>query len=441
MTLGDGELGEWVTVQGVPRQFENPVPLGSGGFGTVWSAMAPGGVPVALKLPNRSDTDSLDRFAREVKLQSTLEHANITEILDFDLAAEPPWCALPLAHDNFESYIASAAVPIEWIFDLLRQTAAGVAYAHEKHVLHRDLKPTNVLVYVGRDGPCARVADFGLSRRFTREKMTYQTATGHAFFTRGYSAPEQYLEFSAVTVTADVFSLGRIIEFCLSVRPDFGEAYPGLTQCARVATRENPDERYQSVDHLIHAMESSATVPDLLLRPIDQVRTAATRALANPDETSALADLMLVLERHGDNYPVLQGMFSKLPYELLDRVVERFPGQMRAVLRGYVRSLTEPLPVDSAIRARNLLDRCLVETGDPALRGIALTGLVLLAATYDMPEFNDTAVGWLHSESDPDVVGEALHHLETRREVRLWMRANVDRARVSPTLGEWMSRG
>ena len=99
----------------LPAQFTNVAKVGHGGFGTVWSATAPGGVQVAVKMPMKRDPETLLRFAREVQLQSNLDHQNIVEILDFDTNTIPPWCAMPLAEGSFEG-----DVPLSGVLSLYR---------------------------------------------------------------------------------------------------------------------------------------------------------------------------------------------------------------------------------------------------------------------------------------------------------------------------------
>jgi eukaryotic-like serine/threonine-protein kinase len=435
------EAGLRTVKSALADHFQDGKLLEKGGFGEVWRAVAPGGIMVAVKFPTSKEPEVLGRFGREVKLQSDLNHINVTEILDFDLDADPPWCAMPLAKGNLATHIKQPGVTANQVVDLLRQAIAGVRYAHDNHVLHRDLKPNNVLVFETPTGTRATIADFGLSRQFTRERMPFQTKRGEAYGSPWYAAPEQYDHFRDVTVTADVFSVGRIIQYCLNMRPDVAAAFPALAHCVTIATREESDERFESIAQLADAFEISATSPNSLVRPIDQVHSAANRALANPDDAGALGELMLVLEQHSGDYMVLQGMFSRLPYELFDRIVTQFPGQIRAVLREYVASLSDALPFDAAVRARKLLDHCMSELKDMQLRAVALGGLVVLAAKYDMREFSDLASGWVRTETDPVILAHLLLTIDEHPGVVDWLRVRLDEHELQPALLERMRDG
>lgn len=416
------------------ERFSNAVQIGNGGFGTVWRADTVDGVEVAVKVPNDDSAPTLARFSREVRLQSSLEHPNIVEILDYDLVGDDRWCAMPLADENFDEFVRDAGVSDQTILDAFRHVITGVEFAHEKHVLHRDLKPTNILVERTGDSMKAMVGDFGLSRKFTRGEMSFQTAKGAAYFSRWYSAPEQLSTFADVGVTADVYSLGRILEFCLAQRPMLSTSYPALERCVSVATRTDPAERYQSVSRFAAAFEMSSIPSSSLLRPVDQVRAVVAAALGRRDNTEILAELLAIYELHSDKGPGLQPMFSSTPYEMLDELAKAFPGQFRAVLRVYVETLSSVRQVQSAQRARDLLDHLLAHVDDGGLHAISIFGLLNLAAVYDSTEFADPALGWVYLERSPSVIAAIADELQSRPEVIAWLLSNATLEKLPPVI-------
>ncbi|WP_108252752.1 serine/threonine-protein kinase [Planctomonas deserti] len=414
--------------------------LGRGGFGTVWKARAAGGELVAVKVPNDTNVDTLKRFSREVRLQAALEHPHIAGLLDYDLQSTLPWCAMPLADRNFDEFVRDVSITPREILDALKQIMSGMGHAHQKHTLHRDLKPTNVLVYRDNGKIRCAVADFGLSRLFTREDMTYQTTTGHGFFSDWYSAPEQLSQFSEVTVTADVFSLGRIIEFCMLVRTDFAEEFPALLACAQVATRTVADERFPSVTRMLEAVELAGVPRAALARPIDQLRAAAASAV---DATAAdrLSELAFVLEQATDTPNQLLGMFATLPYALADRLAAEFPGRWRALLRAYIGCFSEALQVNAAIGARDFLNHCLDDQVDSRTRGLALFGLLVLGAIYDMPEFEDLALGWLYAPMNTLMTSALTSELARSSETITWLASSADRTKLPASVNELLANG
>ena len=413
--------------QQAPQGYTITKQIGEGGFGGVWAAEGPGGVPVALKMPTDFDDRQLERFRREVKVQSALTHTNVVEVLDFDLKAITPWVALPLAQSNLAEQIERSDATPESILRWLTEVLSGMAYAHVNHVLHRDLKPANVLIFESENSQReARVADFGLSRRFTRDPETFQTQTGEAFGTRWFTAPEQWSGFREVDVTADIYSLGRILEYCMARRREFRARYPALEHCVRVATSEDPTARYQDIEQLQSETALLATGSSELSRPLDRAISAVQAAAVAENDSGPIRDLVTLLASNADDYRILQRIFSRIPYEILDRILQGHSGQFRVVISSYVHSLESPLPVDAAVRASNLLDHCLDATEDGPMRAEALFGLLMLAARYEMQPFSSIALHRMYTERNAGVLTDISTRLRTSPAVLAWARSSMD---------------
>jgi len=188
--------------------------LGRGGMGEVWLAMrTDGGLKrkVALKLPHVTWAPSLaERFARERDILSGLEHPNIARLYDAGVDSQGrPYMALEFIEGlPIDEFCTQQALPVESRVRLLLQVADAVAYAHGRLVVHRDLKPGNVLVTA--DGQ-ARLLDFGIAKLMegdrTRETALTQAA-GRAL-TLDYASPEQ-IRGEPIGTASDVYSLGVV---------------------------------------------------------------------------------------------------------------------------------------------------------------------------------------------------------------------------------------
>ncbi|NYI93854.1 putative Ser/Thr protein kinase [Streptomonospora nanhaiensis] len=202
--------------------------LGRGGFGDVFLGVAPDGSRAAVKLLHASwarDDEMRRRFAAEVEQARKVSGFCIAPILDADCAAEQPW----IASEYIEGPTLTAAVrdhgPRRGV-DLQRlavSTATALAAIHGAGVVHRDLKPDNILL--AADGP--RVIDFGIARAVEATSVTASGVVG----TVGYMAPEQ-LEGLRLTAAVDVFAWGAVMVYAATGR----EAFAAPTQAAR-ATR------------------------------------------------------------------------------------------------------------------------------------------------------------------------------------------------------------
>ncbi|GGR06681.1 hypothetical protein GCM10010497_05150 [Streptomyces cinereoruber] len=196
--------------------------LGEGGMGTVYLARSRGGRAVAVKVARpelASDPSFRARFRAEVAAARQVGGFHTAQVVDADPEAEAPW----LATAYVPGPTLAALVTDEGPMDEPRLRALGAALAealeaiHACGLVHRDLKPGNIVM--APDGP--RVLDFGIARALESTRLT---ATGSAFGTPGYLAPEQALG-EEVTGAADVFALGAVLVAAAGGRP-FGEGTP-----------------------------------------------------------------------------------------------------------------------------------------------------------------------------------------------------------------------
>ena len=228
-------------------RFEIERLAGRGGMGHVYLARdrATGG-PAAIKIIQSEPSDSRRaRFLREAQVLAELEHPAIVRYLShgYTVQHEPflamEWLdgeelGLRLAR---EGVTAAAAVP------LVRRIAEAIGHAHAHGVVHRDLKPNNVML-VGRDLARVKVLDFGVARVQAEAGMT---RTGAAIGTPSYMAPEQARGGRDIDPRADVFSLGCILFECLTGRPPFtGDSI--MATLAKILLEEAPRLREARAD-------------------------------------------------------------------------------------------------------------------------------------------------------------------------------------------------
>lgn len=229
------EFGHTVPVGTLIGRYVIEHKLGEGGMGTVYLARSRGGRAVAVKVARpelAADPSFRARFRAEVAAARQVGGFHTAQVVDADPDAEAPW----LATAYIPGPTLSALVTAEGPMDEGRLRALGAALAealeaiHACGLVHRDLKPGNIVM--APDGP--RVLDFGIARAVESTRLT---ATGSAFGTPGYLAPEQALG-DEVTGAADVFALGAVLVAAAGGRP-FGDGTPmGLMYRA---VHEDPD--------------------------------------------------------------------------------------------------------------------------------------------------------------------------------------------------------
>ncbi len=216
-------------------------PIGHGGMGAVYRARDTRlDRDVAVKvLRDRlaADPDARARFEREAKAVAALSHPNILAIYDFGIAGDVPYSVTELLEgETLRARLAAGPLPWRTAVEVGAAIADGLAAAHARGIVHRDVKPENV--FLTGDGR-VKLLDFGLARavgssarpRPSESPTAIETQAGTVLGTMGYMAPEQ-VTGTTVEAAADVFALGCVLyEMVTGGRP-FERATPAETVAA-----------------------------------------------------------------------------------------------------------------------------------------------------------------------------------------------------------------
>ncbi len=177
--------------------------------------------PVFLKVLNKNindEPDLLERFKREARICARLNHPNIVNIFDFGDAEGSFYLILEYVDGQpLDDLIKEwNPLPLPVVCYIFYEVARGLHYAHKNGVLHRDVKPANIMI--GKDG-CVKITDFGLATSTDLPNLTLQQST---VGTPAYMSPEQAMG-KKVDVRSDIFSLGvTIYEICAGFNPFLG---------------------------------------------------------------------------------------------------------------------------------------------------------------------------------------------------------------------------
>ncbi len=199
---------------------------GSGGMGEVYRARdVVNGGPVAIKVLSATSEQALGRFAREARLLAQLDHQGIVSyIANGQTDNNRPYLAMDwLDGHDLAGRLKLGRMTVEESLAVLQTAAEALAYAHQRGVVHRDIKPTNIFLENGQPEK-VRLIDFGIgmpTRRDSRESRI--TLTGSLLGTPGYMSPEQVRSSDNVGPATDVFALGCVFFECLTGR----RAFPG----------------------------------------------------------------------------------------------------------------------------------------------------------------------------------------------------------------------
>ena len=281
--------------------------LGRGGMATVYLAedlRHPRQVAVKVLRPDLAAALGGDRFLREIEISARLEHPHVLTLIDSGQAAEILYYVMPYVEgESLRARVErEGALPVDDAVRILKEVVDALAYAHSKGIVHRDIKPDNVLL----SGRHAEVTDFGVAKALSEaaHDSAAITSTGMAMGTPSYMAPEQAAAEPNVDHRADIYAVGVMAYELLAGRPPFTGATaqqvlaahmteapdpldkhranlpPGLTECVDRCLEKNPADRWQSAEELLRQLET-VTTPGLGTIPIPAVRrTSKTRLVA-----------------------------------------------------------------------------------------------------------------------------------------------------------------
>ena len=233
--------------------------IGKGGMGVVYKAkLLASDTDVAIKvllLPEEWYPGARNRFLQAAKTAASLKHPNIVTIYDFE-SCQPDYPCMVMEY--LEGIDLQRRVKEQGPFNvgdglqIVRAIAQGLAYAHDEGVVHRDLKPGNIVLTA--KGP--KIIDFGLAKW---ERDSTLTLTGEVFYTLYYSSPEQRIDFHGVDQRSDIYSFGKTLYYLFTGEEpydiDWQEVPVILRPILQKATRKKPSTRYANMKEMIHDID------------------------------------------------------------------------------------------------------------------------------------------------------------------------------------------
>jgi serine/threonine-protein kinase len=272
------EVGEGTTIDGRYRLLRR---IGSGGMADVWLAEDPHlQRRVALKVLHKrfaQDREFVERFRREAEAAAGLSHPNVVAVYDRGDVDGTYYIAMQLLEGRSLKQLIDQGLAPEQSVGLIRQVLEAAGFAHKHGVVHRDLKPQNVIV---DDEGVATVTDFGIARAGASEI----TQAGSVMGTPHYLSPEQ-AQGQEVTAVSDLYSIGVMLYEALSGRAPFeaesavaiamkqvshtpqrpssiaAAVSPALDAVTMRALEKDPGQRFQSADAFIAALDAALRDP------------------------------------------------------------------------------------------------------------------------------------------------------------------------------------
>jgi serine/threonine protein kinase len=263
--------------------------IGSGGMSTVyraWDTSLAREVAVKFLLPRMGAAIDRARFQQEALAASKLSHTNIIDVYDYNITGDGiPYIVLPyLRGETLESALqADQRLPFDRWLSIMRQACRAMAHAHENGVIHRDVKPSNLIVCREDNTEVIKLVDFGIAKCQGTEKDGALTKTGDIIGSPVYMSPEQ-CNGAKIDARSDIYSFGCVMYEALAGKPPLmGETslntvlkhlhtkpvplkhlcpeLPNVSSVNAVVMRcleKNPDDRYSSMRELLKDLDELA---------------------------------------------------------------------------------------------------------------------------------------------------------------------------------------
>ncbi len=242
--------------------------IGAGGMGAVFKANQKSlDRFVAIKVLNpelEGDPEFEERFQREAKAMALLNHPNIVGIHDFGVRGELHYLLMEYVDgQDLQKVIKAGDIEPEYAFSIIRQLCSALHFAHKKGVVHRDIKPGNILI--NKEG-VAKIGDFGLARMTLLNLSVGLTMTESGMGTPAYVAPEQIEDAGSIDSRADIYALGVVVYEMLTGQTPSGNfplptsRFPRrnkrIDETILKAMERDPDDRIADVRKIAECLEN-----------------------------------------------------------------------------------------------------------------------------------------------------------------------------------------
>ncbi|MCH8806445.1 MAG: protein kinase [Planctomycetes bacterium] len=368
--------------------------IGEGGFGVVYKAIHHAKQRTeALKVLFTKTPIFTAYFENEVHLIARLRHPNIATLYEAHLNTLPLYYTMEFVEgEQLDECFTAKSVPIAERIRILAQVAGAIGYAHEQGVVHRDLKPQNILVDATGQ---PRIVDFGIAKKLGLSESDpddFRDSPNHAVGTYGYIAPEQ-IAGAAVDGRADIYALGVLLyhsvtgaaarvlkhgdDFARRLRERDISRAEDLAAIIAHAVEEDPERRYATCGEFVEDLENYLAGKSVNAHKGGSVASGASRVatlvLRNHPHTVRFAVLVFIASLLTGTFWALHArrLESSAAYDLREAVLVTFtPSTLAAIRAGTIGADLPGLSATNFKSRRLLHGRLLQVLADAAPRAV-----------------------------------------------------------------------
>jgi serine/threonine protein kinase len=319
-------------------EYKDLAKIGRGGFAEVWHCTRDSdGAHFARKLLDPSaNSQMIERFQQEVRILSKLDHPNIVKVLECNLIGSPYWYVMPLykmsLRDELPRVIGDQC-RTQKIFNAILD---AVEYAHKEGVIHRDLKPHNVMMNGDDD---LVVADFGIGRVLDADGDRF-TRTGQKMGSSFYASPEQFTDAKHVDSRSDIYNLGRMLyelhtERLNTAVQDLNRLPPHVSRIVERCTQHLPKDRFESVSDLKDAWRAATQITSLDSDK-GEARRLIGELLSAPKNHSHACRLLDILVGNVDDRDLLRDGLMEIPPMAIANMLTANTELTRLIVRVFI---------------------------------------------------------------------------------------------------------
>ena len=267
-------------------------------------------VVIKVLPPNVTATISVDRFRREIMLAAALQHPNVVPVLRAGELNGVPYFVMPyIEGESLRARMMRGPLSVRETVTILKDVARALAFAHGRGIIHRDIKPDNVMLSAG----AALVADFGVAKALSASRTTGPrpvsptiTGVGMSPGTPAYMAPEQAAADPKTDHRADIYSLGIVAYEMLAGTPPFHGRSPQMLLAAQLSEKPAPlSTRRYDVPKLLSDLINQCLEKDPARRPDSAV--SVLRTLEDPATLSGVFEAPVSARRRWQRGRALLG--------------------------------------------------------------------------------------------------------------------------------------
>jgi serine/threonine protein kinase len=369
-----------------------------------------------LKRKLYDDADNRNRLKREIKLLDELKDCPfIIKTIENgeDEENKELWYTMPYATKNLHDYIAfnNASLPHTARYEIAEQVILAIKYAHDRKILHRDISPSNVMVFDNGEKIDIKVSDFGLGKnQDSLTHYTHSSASGYGQIL--YVSPEQLDKLKSATEQSDIFSLGKLLYYIFTGKLPQDLKPCELSTLITKATDESPMKRFKSVDELYEHFLQIKTI-NLNTEISDEYLTIREILKDGNKPWLVIHKLFVKGEYHNHVYTdYLAPVVSLLNANNIKEYYGTVGGEIKTFAQTFENRLEECLnsigwPFDEAASFGHFLSRMMRIVDDKQTRLICLKGLWTLAFVRDRWSAQSQIKDFLNPKYiDPTIEGQ-----------------------------------